>query len=102
VPALGPFYFIAKTVAVIFLLMWIRGTWPRIRIDQMMDLAWKVLVPVSLANLLWIALVLKLPVPAPVQWALVLAGSLGVLFITLGVLGRAAKRYAFGRAVAQT
>jgi NADH-quinone oxidoreductase subunit H len=102
VPALGPFYFIAKTVAVVFLLMWIRGTWPRIRIDQMMDLAWKVLVPVSLTNLLWIALVLKLPVPAPLQWALILAGSLGVLFITLGVLGRAAKRHVVGRTVAQT
>ncbi len=94
VPALGPFYFIAKIVAVIFVLMWIRGTWPRFRIDQMLDLAWKVLVPVSLVNLLWIAIAMKLPVPAPVQWALILAGSLGVLLVTLGALGRAAKRHA--------
>jgi NADH-quinone oxidoreductase subunit H len=45
VPALGPFYFIAKTVAVVFLLMWIRGTWPRIRIDQMLDLPGKCSCP---------------------------------------------------------
>jgi NADH-quinone oxidoreductase subunit H len=102
VPALGPFYFIAKTVAVVFLLMWIRGTWPRIRIDQMLDLAWKVLVPVSLANLLWIALILKLPVPVQLQWAFILAGSLGVLFLTLGILGRAARRNVVSRGVAQT
>ncbi len=43
--------------------MWIRGTWPRFRIDQMLGFAWKVLVPASLANLLWVAIVLKLPVP---------------------------------------
>jgi NADH-quinone oxidoreductase subunit H len=102
VPALGPFYFIAKTVAVVFLLMWIRGTWPRIRIDQMLDLAWKVLVPVSLANLLWIAVILKLPAPVQLQWAFILAGSLGVLFLTLGILGRAARRHAVSRGVAQT
>jgi NADH-quinone oxidoreductase subunit H len=101
VPALGPFYFIAKTVAVIFLLMWIRGTWPRVRIDQMLGLAWKVLVPVSLANLLWIAFVLKLPAPEPVRWGLILAGSLGVLFVTLSVLGRAARRYALSQNLAQ-
>ena len=46
-----------------FVLMWIRGTWPRFRIDQMLEFAWKVLVPASLANLLWVAIVLKLPVP---------------------------------------
>ena len=45
--------------AVIFLLMWIRGTWPRFRIDQMLAFAWKVLVPASLANLLWSAIVLQ-------------------------------------------
>jgi NADH-quinone oxidoreductase subunit H len=102
VPALGPFYFIAKTVAVVFLLMWIRGTWPRIRIDQMLDLAWKVLVPVSLANLLWVALILKLPVPVQLQWALILAGSIGVLLATLGILGRAARRHAMSRGMVQT
>jgi NADH-quinone oxidoreductase subunit H len=101
VPALGPFYFIAKIVAVVFVLMWIRGTWPRVRIDQMLSLAWKVLVPVSLANFLWVALVLKLPVPQALQWLLFLAGGLAVLAVTLGLLGRAARRQALGSEMLQ-
>jgi NADH-quinone oxidoreductase subunit H len=96
-PALGPFYFIAKTILVVFLLMWIRGTWPRFRIDQMLAFAWKVLVPASLVNLLWIAVVIKLPMPAAAQWALALAGNLAILAVTLGLLGRAANRFAAQR-----
>jgi NADH-quinone oxidoreductase subunit H len=99
IPALGPFYFFAKAVLVVFLLMWIRGTWPRFRIDQMLNFAWKVLVPASLANLLWVALVMKLPLsgpdqaPSPVQYILLLAGSLAILFVVLTLLGRAARRF---------
>jgi NADH-quinone oxidoreductase subunit H len=97
VPALGPFYFIVKTVLVVFLLMWIRGTWPRFRIDQMLGFAWKVLVPATLANLLWVAVILKLPVPQLVQWVLMLGGNLLIIFIAATMLGRAAKRYAESR-----
>jgi NADH-quinone oxidoreductase subunit H len=96
-PVLGPFYFAAKTILVAFLLSWIRGTWPRFRIDQMLAFAWKALVPASLANLLWIAVVVKLPVPAPAQWVLALGGNVAILLITLTLLGQAAKRYAEGR-----
>jgi NADH-quinone oxidoreductase subunit H len=94
VPVLGPLYFIIKTVAVIFILMWIRGTWPRFRIDQMLGLAWKALVPASLANLLWVATVLKLPVPTAVKYILLLAGNVAIIVATLTLLGQAAKRYA--------
>ncbi|MCX6028193.1 MAG: NADH-quinone oxidoreductase subunit H, partial [Chloroflexi bacterium] len=94
VPALGPLYFTIKSVVVIFVLMWIRGTWPRFRIDQMLAFAWKVLVPASLGNLLWIAVILKLPVPAAVQWALALGGNVAILALALGLLGRSAKRFA--------
>lgn len=94
VPALGPFYFAAKVILIVFLLMWIRGTWPRFRIDQMMGLAWKVLVPVTLANLMWVALALKIPLPTAVQYLLVLAGNVATVLITLTLLGQAAKRYA--------
>jgi NADH-quinone oxidoreductase subunit H len=99
-PVLGPFYFIAKTVAVVFLLMWIRGTWPRFRIDQMLSFAWKVLVPASLAIMLWVAVVIKVPVPPVVRWGLMLAGNLGILFVALALLGRAARRHALGRSAA--
>jgi NADH-quinone oxidoreductase subunit H len=99
-PILGPLYFALKSIAVVFVIMWIRGTWPRFRIDQMLGLAWKVLVPASLINLLWIAFVLKLPLPGPVQWLLALGGNLAVLAGALTLLGRSAKRYAAHRSVA--
>ncbi len=97
VPALGPVYFIIKSVAVIFVLMWIRGTWPRFRIDQMLAFAWKVLVPATLANLLWVAVVLQLPVPVAVQYILLLGGNLVILFVVATLLGQAAKRFAARR-----
>jgi NADH-quinone oxidoreductase subunit H len=80
--------------------MWIRGTWPRFRIDQMLGFAWKVLVPASLANLLWVAVVLKLPLPTFVQWVLMLGGNVVILVVAVTMLGRAAKRYADAHQVA--
>jgi NADH-quinone oxidoreductase subunit H len=99
VPVLGPIYFIAKTLLVVFLLMWIRGTWPRFRIDQMLSFAWKVLVPACLGNLLWVAIVLKLPVPNVVQWILILGGNLVIVVIAATMMGRAAKRYTDAQSV---
>lgn len=45
-------YFLIKTYAVIFFAMWLRDTVPRMRIDQLLGLGWKVMVPVALLNLL--------------------------------------------------
>ncbi len=94
IPALGPLYFFGKAVAVVFLLMWIRGTWPRFRIDQMLAFAWKVLVPATLVNLLWVAFVIKALPGFWAQSALILVGNLAILFVTLRLLGRAARRFA--------
>jgi NADH-quinone oxidoreductase subunit H len=93
-PVLGPLYFAIKVVAVVFLLMWVRGTWPRFRIDQMLGFAWKVLVPGSLANLLWVAVVLKLPLPLAAQYVLMAVGNVGIIVAVLSLLGQAAKRHA--------
>jgi NADH-quinone oxidoreductase subunit H len=53
-PVLPPaLWFMLKTFAVVFFFIWVRGTFPRFRFDQLMRLGWKVLVPLSLANILF-------------------------------------------------
>ncbi len=47
----GLLWFMGKTYALVFLFVWMRGTLPRIRIDQLMGFAWKWLLPASLLNL---------------------------------------------------
>ena len=53
----GAVWFIGKTFFVVFLLMWERWTFPRLRIDHILSLEWKYLMPISLINLLIMALV---------------------------------------------
>jgi NADH-quinone oxidoreductase subunit H len=48
---LGPVYFVAKVYFLMFFCMWIRATLPRYRYDQLMHLGWKVLLPLSLLNI---------------------------------------------------
>jgi NADH-quinone oxidoreductase subunit H len=46
------FWFAAKTGSILFVFMWVRGTLPRFRYDQLMAFAWKFLFPVAMLNLL--------------------------------------------------
>lgn len=48
---LGWFWFLLKTLLVLFVFVWIRATYPRLRVDQIMALSWKFLLPLSLINL---------------------------------------------------
>ena len=50
--------FLAKTCAVLFMIIWVRWMWPRFRYDQLMDLGWRRFVPVALANIIVTAVVL--------------------------------------------
>jgi NADH-quinone oxidoreductase subunit H len=44
-------WFLGKTYSIVFILMWAKWTFPRVRVDQLMGFAWKVLTPISLVNL---------------------------------------------------
>lgn len=53
----GFIWFFGKAFFVVFLLMWIRWTFPRLRIDQLLKFEWKILVPIGLLNLVLMILV---------------------------------------------
>ena len=103
----GPFpfvppwiWFFIKSFAVFFIMMWIKFTMPRFRIDQLMAFNWKFLVPLSLVNLFILAVgdtVLKtmgITLEAiPWVWGLILfAANLVLLLAALWALGRSARR----------
>lgn len=91
VPLLGFVYLTLKTLVFYAIVMWIKGTVPRVRIDQMMAFAWKVLIPLVLALVLWAFIVLKIPAPGAlddrwVQYPLLLIGNVVVIYIVSRVL----------------
>ncbi|MEE2858569.1 MAG: NADH-quinone oxidoreductase subunit NuoH [Candidatus Neomarinimicrobiota bacterium] len=55
-PIIGMFWLFLKAILIIFVMMWFRWTFPRLRVDQLMYLCWKVFIPFSLANLFFISL----------------------------------------------
>jgi NADH-quinone oxidoreductase subunit H len=57
-PLLGVAYFFAKVVFFLFFYVWLRGTLPRFRFDQLMDFGWKFLLPVAILNIVLTATVL--------------------------------------------
>jgi NADH-quinone oxidoreductase subunit H len=81
--SLSAIWFLAKTYAVILVIFWIRGTYPRLRIDQLMAFGWKMLVPLSFINIVATGVVLFYGWP---KWSLslvslvLLAGTFYVIF----------------------
>lgn len=88
----GYLWFLIKTMAVVYVVMWIRCTWPRMRIDQLLDFAWKMLIPLNLANLMLVALVWKVANGGLLGSLLSLAVNVGLLV----VIGAGLVRYARG------
>ena len=56
----GAVWFFAKTFGVVWLLMWVKWTFPRLRIDQILKLEWKYLMPLSLINVILMTIVVAL------------------------------------------
>ena len=54
-PILGVFYFLGKVIFFLFLYIWLRGTLPRFRFDQLMDFGWKFLLPAAILNIIFTA-----------------------------------------------
>jgi len=65
-------WFLSKTYALFFVLIWFRGTFPRLRADQLMGLAWKFLLPLALVNILAAGLWSVMPFPTGTALSLLL------------------------------
>ncbi len=93
-PILPPYvWFVLKVLLLLFVMIWFRGTFPRLRIDQLMAFAWKFLLPLALVNVLITALIAKLPIASHIVQSLVLLlGNVALAAGTLFILYLVAKR----------
>lgn len=86
-------WFLLKVGFVLFLLIWVRATIPRLRIDQIMGFAWKILFPLALLNLVVTAVEVQV-VPNPNAWQLWVLAAINLAVAVGAVVGFGA---AFGR-----
>jgi NADH-quinone oxidoreductase subunit H len=95
VPILGIVYLCAKGALIVFIFFWLRGTFPRLRIDHMLDFAWKFLVPLGLVNVVVVAFVVKLVganAGPPLLAAALLLANVILVAVTLVILILFARR----------
>ncbi len=83
-PILGPLVLIGKVTLLLVVLIWIRGTLPRIRYDRLMSFGWKVMIPLSLAAVAWSAVAVTI---ADSTGSPLVYGIIGGLFFVAVVAG---------------
>ena len=104
---LGLLWVVLKTYIVIAIIFWLRGTLPRLRVDQLMSLAWKVIIPLSFVNIVMTAVYLYYEWPWPtltLASSVVTAGAGYLMYrtITRPALRTAEERLAHARAYGRT
>jgi NADH-quinone oxidoreductase subunit H len=91
-PILGIVYFYGKSFLVYLVISWIRLSLPRIRIDEMLNLNWKFLIPVSFVNLVVVAIADRVMMDLSLtQWMYVLVMfsiNIFILLVSLYISGR--------------
>ncbi len=94
---LGPIYLLLKVIVLLFFMIWIRATWPRIRYDRLMAFGWKVLLPLSLVVvfLTAVGIVLAQQFGAVYIWFIpissIVAGLIAVLLVNLSLRRKVAR-----------
>jgi NADH-quinone oxidoreductase subunit H len=99
-PWLGPIYMIIKIILLLFVMIWVRATWPRIRYDRLMAFGWKILLPLALAITFITAtgILLAQELNNPLfYWAIPFVSILVGIF-TVGVVYRELRRKTYERA----
>jgi NADH:ubiquinone oxidoreductase subunit H len=81
--------FVAKVTSLVFVIIWIRWTLPRFRVDQMMNLCWKYLIPISfvcfIASTAWVWAVERAPVAREAMgWIMFAVFGVGLFAVFLG------------------
>ena len=92
----GFVWFFVKLVVVLYAFVWTRAAVPRVRYDQLMDLGWKVMIPLSLG---WLLLIVALHVARDHAWPVI--GVIGAFVAGLAVMGACAGLLRLARSAAQ-
>ena len=88
-------WFFAKTYALVFVLVWLRGTFPRLRVDQLMGLAWKFLLPLGLVNIIAAGLWVWFPFPLGTALSVLLLMVSGWLLVRVNAPPLSPRTYVF-------
>ncbi len=98
-PFMAPIIMMLKALGVVFVFLWLRGTLPRLRIDQLQAFNWKFMVPLSLINICVVAILAKLlqdaDASAAMETIVLLAANVLMVvgvYAVFGLAGRRARR----------